>query len=68
MNKDVAALASRIRALRIQQGYATAEAFAKTHNIPIERYAAYETGTDTLLTEIFDIAQCFGLSMKEFFE
>ena len=66
-NKDLNALAKRIKDLRIKQGYSNYEYFDYEKDIPRAQYGRYEKGEDLRYSSLVKIVKAFGISMKEFF-
>lgn len=64
---DLARLAKRIRALRIEKGYTNADFFAYENNITRTQYNRYENGENIKYTSLIKLIRAFGLTPKEFF-
>ena len=61
-------LGKRIRELRIQQGYKSAEKFALEHNLSRVHYGRWETGKKNITYKsLLVLAKAFGMTLSEFF-
>jgi len=66
-NKDISALAKRIRELRIKKGYTNYEYFAYEHELPRAQFGRYEKGEDLRYTSLLKVVRAFGMTLEEFF-
>lgn len=67
LNKDVLALANRLRELRIEKGYSNYENFAFDNDLPRAQYGRYEKGEDVRFSSLMKVIRAYGISPKEFF-
>ena len=66
---DLMKLGRRIRALRIAQGYKSAEKFALDHELSRVHYGRWETGKKNITYKsLLTLAKAFKMSLSEFFE
>lgn len=69
MDKDKALqqLAHRIAQLRKANGYETAAAFARAHNLPVEQYKLYESGYDIDVASLLALMALLNVTPGIFF-
>lgn len=61
-------LGQRIKALRVERGYASAEKFALDHNFSRVHYGRWEAGKKNITYKSLRLlADAFGISLSEFF-
>ncbi len=66
-DKNIQALAARIRDIRKSLGYTNADFFAYEHNISRSQYSRYESGEDIRFTSLMNVIAAFGMTPEEFF-
>ena len=66
-DKNIQALATRIREIRKSLGYTNADFFAYEHNISRSQYSRYESGEDIRFTSLMNVIKAFGMTPEEFF-
>lgn len=66
-NKDLIALANRLKDLRIKKGYTNYEYFAFEHDISRTQYGRYEMGEDLRYTSLVKVVKAMGMTLEEFF-
>ena len=67
VSKDVAALAKRLKELRVEKGYSNYENFAFDNDLPRAQYGRYEKGEDLRFSSLMKVIRAYGISPKEFF-
>jgi len=67
-NKDIIALAKRIKELRIKQGFTNYEYFAYEKNIARSQFGRYEKGEDIRFSSLIKLIRAFDMTPSEFFE
>jgi len=60
-------LAERLKFLRKKKGYTNMDIFAYEHGFGRAQYGRYENGQDLRYTTIVRLANCFNMTIKEFF-
>ncbi len=65
--KYLKALGSRLRALRKERGYSSAEKFAYANDLNRVQYSRYETGADLRFTTLTKVLTAMDISLAEFF-
>ena len=66
--KQLILLGKRIRQLRIDQGYSSAEKFANKHDFGRVQYFRYESGKGNITFKTLSVlVKAFGMSLEEFF-
>lgn len=60
-------MAERLKSLRKKKGYTNMDIFAYEHGFGRAQYGRYENGQDLRFTTIVRLANCFDLTIKEFF-
>lgn len=60
-------MAERLKSLRKKKGYSNMDIFAYEHGFGRAQYGRYENGQDLRYTTIVRLANCFEMSIKEFF-
>jgi transcriptional regulator with XRE-family HTH domain len=65
---DVVKISRRLKALRIQRGYTTVEAFTKETGLSRSQYLRFEKGNDLKLSSLVKIIKAFNITFSEFFE
>ncbi len=63
--EEIKKLGARLRQLRLQAGYTSAETFAYEHGISRALYGRYERGKDLRFSSLVKLANCFGMSVSE---
>lgn len=66
-NAELKQLANRIKQLRIDNGYETAEAFALAHQLPIAQYQLYEEGYDIEIVNLLELMALLNVTPRVFF-
>lgn len=66
-DERMAEVSRRIRQLRIEKGYSSAEIFAYEHDLNRSSYWRMEKGYNMTLRSLLNILDIHGLSLKEFF-
>ncbi|GAA4326261.1 hypothetical protein GCM10023149_28950 [Mucilaginibacter gynuensis] len=61
-------LGERIKQIRIQLGYETAEAFANAHDIHRSQYSKFEQGQNLTFVTIGLLISKMGVKYRDFFE
>lgn len=61
-------LGQRIRQLRKEKGYTSAEKFAYEHNLSRTAYTKSEAGANMTYMSLRKLLDIFGVSVQEFFE
>lgn len=67
LNKDIIALAKRLKELRIEKGYTNYENFAFDNELPRAQYGRYEKGEDIRFSSLMKVIRAYGISPKDFF-
>lgn len=65
--KQLENLGKRLRALRKEAGFTSAEKFANTHEINRTQYGQYELGSDIRFSSLVRILDALGMTLAEFF-
>ncbi len=60
-------LGNRLRKLRKQAGYSSAEKFAYKNDINRAQYSKYETGADLRFSSLVKVLEAMEVSLKDFF-
>jgi hypothetical protein len=60
-------LGQKIKALRMQQGYTSHEAFAYKHGFNRTQYFRYENGEDLRFSSLLRIVSAFDMTLEQFF-
>jgi len=60
-------LSIRLKALRKKSGFSNMDIFAYEHGFARAQYARYESGQDLRYSTIVRLANCFNMTIKEFF-
>ena len=68
ISQKIESIAKKIRALRIQKGYSSHEAFAWDHNINRVQYWRIEKGANITLKSLITILEIHKISLSTFFE
>lgn len=68
MDKRILEIAQRIKTLREERGYISAEFFAWEHKIPRVQYWRMEKGTNFTIKTFLRILDAHNLTFGEFFE
>lgn len=63
----IIAIGEKIRALRIEKGYVSAEFFAWENKIPRVTYARLENGTNFTMNTLLKVLDAHGMTMADFF-
>ena len=66
-DEELKKFASRLKSLRKTKGYSNMDIFAYEHGFGRAQYGRYENGQDLRYSTIVRLANCFGMSIKEFF-
>ena len=66
-DEELKKLAERLKYLRKKKGYTNMDIFAYEHGFGRAQYGRYENGQDLRYTTIVRLANCFDMSIKEFF-
>jgi transcriptional regulator with XRE-family HTH domain len=66
-DEELRKLANRLKTLRKKKGYTNMDIFAYEHGFGRAQYGRYENGQDLRYTTIVRLANCFEMSIKEFF-
>lgn len=64
--EEIKKLGARLRYLRIQAGYTSAETFALEKGISRALYGRYERGKDLRYSTLVKLANCFDMTVVEF--
>ena len=64
---QVRKMAERLKHLRKERGYSNMDIFAYENGFGRAQYGRYEKGQDLRFTTIVRLANCFDMSLKEFF-
>lgn len=67
VDPELLLFANRLKALRIEQGYTSYEAFANDKGISRALYGRYEKGKDLRYTSMSKLIKALGMTKKEFF-
>lgn len=65
--EELRKLANRLKSLRKKKGYTNMDIFAYEHGFGRAQYGRYENGQDLRYTTIIRLANCFDMSIKDFF-
>jgi transcriptional regulator with XRE-family HTH domain len=65
--EELKKIAERLKYLRKKKGYTNMDIFAYEHGFGRAQYGRYETGQDLRYTTIVRLANCFDMTIKEFF-
>lgn len=66
--EEIKKLGARLRYLRIQAGYTSAETFALEKGISRALYGRYERGRDLRYSTLVRLASCFDMTVLEFLQ
>jgi transcriptional regulator with XRE-family HTH domain len=66
-NHEYKKLGERIRALRIAQGFTSAEAFANERGIARAQYGKFENGKNLHYSNLLRVVQALRVSLREFY-
>ncbi len=66
-DQELKKFAERLKDLRKKKGYTNMDIFAYEHGFGRAQYGRYENGQDLRYTTIIRLANCFEMSIKEFF-
>ena len=66
-NEELKKIAERLKYLRKKKGYTNMDIFAYEHGFGRAQYGRYENGQDLRFTTIVRLANCFDMSIQEFF-
>ena len=66
-DEELKKLANRLKSLRKKKGYTNMDIFAYEHGFGRAQYGRYENGQDLRYTTIVRLANCFNMSIMEFF-
>lgn len=66
-DEELRKFADRIKSLRKKKGYSNMDIFAYEHGFGRAQYGRYENGQDLRYTTVIRLANCFDMSIKEFF-
>jgi transcriptional regulator with XRE-family HTH domain len=66
-DQELKKFAERLKDLRKKKGYTNMDIFAYEHGFGRAQYGRYENGQDLRYTTIVRLANCFEMSIKEFF-
>ena len=66
-DQELQKMAERLRYLRKKKGYTNMDIFAYEHGFGRAQYGRYENGQDLRYTTIVRLANCFEMSINEFF-
>ncbi len=67
-NDRILAIASRIKDLRIENGYTSYEKFAIKHDFQAKQYWRLEEGHDFKMSTLLRIVDAHNISLEDFFE
>lgn len=60
-------IGNKLKELRLEKGYVSAEFFAWEHKIPRVQYWRMEKGTNFTMTSLLKILDAHNMTLKEFF-
>lgn len=66
--EEIKKLGARLRYLRIQAGYTSAETFALEKGISRALYGRYERGKDLRYSTLVKLANCFDMTVVQFLQ
>ncbi|OEK01159.1 hypothetical protein BFP97_06385 [Roseivirga sp. 4D4] len=66
-DKELKAIAARIRQLRIDAGFSSQDAFADTHGFQRKQIWRIEAGHNLNMTTLLRLAEIHGITIQEFF-
>ena len=66
-DEELKKMADRLKYLRKKKGYTNMDIFAYEHGFGRAQYGRYENGQDLRYTTIVRLANCFDMTIKEFF-
>jgi len=66
-DQELKKFAERLKSLRKKKGYTNMDIFAYEHGFGRAQYGRYENGQDLRYSTIVRLANCFELSINEFF-
>jgi transcriptional regulator with XRE-family HTH domain len=66
-DEELKKIAERLKYLRKKKGYTNMDIFAYEHGFGRAQYGRYENGQDLRFTTIVRLANCFDMSIQEFF-
>ena len=64
---DIQKLANRLKALRVQRGFTSYEAFANEFGLSRALYGRYEKGKDLRYSSLIKIVTALDMTLEEFF-
>jgi transcriptional regulator with XRE-family HTH domain len=65
--EELKKFAERLKYLRKKKGYTNMDIFAYEHGFGRAQYGRYENGQDLRYSTIIRLANCFDMTIKEFF-
>jgi len=68
IEKQLANLGERLKAIRKEKGYTNYEQFAFDNEIPRAQYGRYEKGQDLRFSSLLKVLKALNISLKEFFK
>lgn len=68
LDNRIIRIAEKIKKLRINKGYSSAETFSYDYDLPRVQYWRLEKGTNFTITNLLKILDIHEISMKEFFK
>ena len=66
-DEELRKLANRLKSLRKKKGYTNMDIFAYEHGFGRAQYGRYENGQDLRYTTVVRLANCFDMTIEEFF-
>lgn len=66
-DRELKKFAERLKSLRKEKGYTNMDIFAYEHGFGRAQYGRYENGQDLRYSTIVRLANCFGMTIREFF-
>ena len=66
-NQQIKNLGKRLRALRKEKGFSSAEKFAYQHDINRVQYSRYEQGNDLRFSSLTKVLKALDISLEDFF-
>jgi transcriptional regulator with XRE-family HTH domain len=66
-DEELKKFSERLKSLRKSKGYSNMDIFAYEHGFGRAQYGRYENGQDLRYTTIIRLANCFDMSIEEFF-
>jgi len=67
LDPRVVAIAKQLKALRLQRGYRSYEAFALDHDLDRKQYWRMEKGTNFTILSLLKVLDVYELSLQDFF-